>query len=60
MSKSNDSSRMSRELSDSELDAISGGFESQEHATIGLPCANCEAAAVAALNALGRISGGGW
>jgi hypothetical protein len=59
MSKTNDTSSLGRkltELKDSELDTISGGFEAHEHATIG--CASCEAAAVAALNALGRISGG--
>ena len=58
MSKANDTSSLGRELTElreSELDAISGGFESHEHAAIG--CASCEAAVVAALNALGRISG---
>jgi hypothetical protein len=62
MSKSNDVSTLDhRPLADSELDAMSGGWDSYEHADIGLAdCVNCEAAALAVLNALGRISGGGW
>jgi hypothetical protein len=62
MSKSNDVSTLDhRPLADSELDAVSGGWDSYEHVAIGLAdCVNCEAAALAVLNALGRISGGGW
>jgi hypothetical protein len=33
MSKTNDTER-TRELTEAELDAVSGGFESQEHTTI--------------------------
>jgi hypothetical protein len=67
MSKTNDTSKLdrvkieNRVLADSELDAVSGGWDSYEHVAIGLAdCVNCEAAALAVLNALGRISGGGW
>jgi hypothetical protein len=64
MSKTNDTSRLAtledhRPLADSELDAVSGGWDSYEHVAIGLAgCVNCEAAALAVLNALGRINGG--
>jgi hypothetical protein len=64
MHKTNDTSRPvtlenHHPLAESELDAVSGGWDSYEHVAIGLAdCVNCEAAALAVLNALGRISGG--
>ena len=63
MSETNDASKVGhgttgRELTEGDLGAVKGGFMAVEHGEIA--CPNCEASATAAINALGRMLGGGW